>query len=95
MICILLYVNDMLQTANYDLFLYADDSYLIYQHRGVKVIEQKLNKKFLNVCSWFADSKLSLHFGEDKTKSILFGTKKETKTDRNLDTKYGTIHIKQ
>ena len=28
------------------------------------------NKEFENVCDRFADNKLSVHFGEDKTKCI-------------------------
>ena len=34
-------------------------------------IENVLNKEFLSLCQWFIDNKLSIHFGEDKTKSIL------------------------
>ena len=68
----LLYVNDMLQAVNCDLLLYADDTSLIFQHKDIKIIEQQLNKNFSNICDWFVDNKLSIHFGEDKTKSILF-----------------------
>ena len=32
------------------------------------------NNDFSNLCKWFLDNKLSIHFGEDKTKSILCGT---------------------
>ena len=28
--------------------------------------------EFSSLCQWFIDNKLSIHFGEDKTKSILF-----------------------
>ena len=70
----LLYVNDMKQAVDCDLFLYADDSCLVYQHKDVKEIERNLNKNFSNVCDWFVDNKLSIHFGEEKTKCILFGT---------------------
>ena len=71
----LLYVNDMKQAVDCDLFLYADDSCLVYQHKDVKEIERNLNKNFSDVCDWFVDNKLSIHLGEDKTKCILFGTK--------------------
>ena len=71
----LLYVNDMKQAVDCDLFLYADDSCLVYQHKDVKEIERNLNKNFSNVCDWFVDNTLSIHFGEDKTKCVLFGTK--------------------
>ena len=71
----LLYVNDMPQAVKCDLFLYADDTCLTFQHENVKEIEDQLNLNFSNLSDWFIDNKLSIHLGEDKTKSILFGTK--------------------
>ena len=59
----LLYVNDLKQAVDCDLFLYADDSCLVYQHKDVKEIGRNLNKNFSNVCDWFVDNKLSIHFG--------------------------------
>ena len=41
------------------------------------------------------DNKLSIHFGEDKTKSILFGTSKKLKNLRELNISHGDIKIKQ
>ena len=57
------------------LFLHADDSCILYQHREVEEIEKQLNKDFENICDWSVDNKLSIYFGEDKTKSILFANK--------------------
>ena len=37
--------------------------------------ENQLNEDFCNIYDWFMDNKLSIHFGEDKTKSILFASK--------------------
>ena len=91
----LLYVNDIKQAVDFDLFLYADGSCLVYQHKDVKEIERNLNKNFSNVCDWFVDNKLSIHFGEDKTKCILFGTKHRLNKVNSLEIKYGEIHIKQ
>ena len=67
----------------------------MYQDRDAKTIETKLNNNFSSVCNWFIDNKLSIHFREDKTKCILFGTKKRLKKDINLNISYGTVHIKQ
>ena len=39
----LLYVNNMKQAVDCDLFLYVDDSCLVYQHKNVKEIERNLN----------------------------------------------------
>ena len=91
----LLYVNDMPQSVECDLYLYADDSCLVFQHKDVKEIEKQLNKDFSNLCEWFLDNKLSIHFGEDKTKSILFASKMKVKKLDKLDITYKGIKIKQ
>ena len=66
----LLYVKDMKQAENCDLFLYADSSCLVYQHNNVKEIETNLNKNSSDVCHWFVDNKLNIHFREDKIYTI-------------------------
>ena len=80
----LIYVNDMPQAVNSNLFLYADDSCLMFQHKEVEEIEKVLNNDFENICDWFVDNKLSIHFGEDKTKSILFASQRKIKNIKNL-----------
>ena len=91
----LLYVNDMPQAVNSELLLYADDTCLIYTGKDIQKIEEQLNSDFASLCEWFIDNKLSVHFGEEKTKSILFGTKRQLKDQRDLNLKYGDIEIKQ
>ena len=61
--------NDMPQAIECDLLLYADDSVLFFSHKNVDVINDQLNR----------DNKLSIHFGEDKTRSILFTSKNKIK----------------
>ena len=53
----LLYVNDMPQAVHSDLFLYADDSKITFQHKDVHTTEHQLNKDFTNLCEWFVDNK--------------------------------------
>ena len=91
----LIYVNDMPQTVKLNLFLYANDSCLMYQHRDVEEIGKQLNKDFESVCDWLVGNKLSIHIGEDKTKSILFARKCKIKSARKLNAKYKNIKIKQ
>ena len=91
----LLYVNDMPQAVNSELLLYADDTCLIYMGKNIQKIEEQLNLDFTSLFEWFIDNKLSVHFGEEKTKSILFGTKRQLKDQRDLNLKYGDIEIKQ
>ena len=82
-----IYANDMPQTVKSNLFLYLHDSCLICQHRGVEENGKQLNKDLENVCNWFVDNKLSIHFGEDKTKAILFASKRKIKSARKLNLK--------
>ena len=55
----------MSQAVKCDLFLYADDSCIVCQHKDINEIQKHLNEDFSN----------SIHFGEDKTKSIFFASK--------------------
>ena len=74
----------MPQTIHSDLFLYADDSNLTFQHKDVHTNEHQLNKNLANLCEWFVDNKLSIHLGEEKTKCILFGSKLKLNTLESL-----------
>ena len=91
----LLYVNDMPQSVSCDLLLYTDDSSLLFADQNFDNNENNLNMNFNLLCDWFVDNKLSIHLGEDKTKSILFGTKRKLKGLRELDIRYGDVKIKQ
>ena len=80
----LIYVNDMSQVVNSNMFLYVDNSCLMFQHEHVEEIEKVLDNPFGNICDWFLYKKLSIHFGEDKTKSILSTVQHKIKNIRNL-----------
>ena len=53
-----------------------------------------LNTEFNKLCDWFVDNKLSIHFGDDKTKSILFSGKNRRRDD-NLKISRGSIEVAQ
>ena len=91
----LLYVSDIVHDVNCDLLLYADGTSLIFQHKDINIIEHQLNRNFSNICDRFVDNKLSIHFGEDKTKSILFAPLNKCKKLRKLNISYGSLKIKQ
>ena len=61
-----------------ELLLYASDSILLFTHKNISIINDQLNRDFNLLCEWFMDNRLSIHFGEDKTMSILFTSKKIT-----------------
>ena len=65
----------MPQVVDCELLLYADKTCSIFQPKGITEIETALNKNFGMLCGWFVNDKLSIYFGEDKTKSILLGSK--------------------
>ena len=47
---LLIYVNDMSQAVKCDLFLYADDTCLVCQHKDINKTENQLNEDFCNIC---------------------------------------------
>ena len=78
----------MPQAVKSDVLLYAAST-------DIKMIEEQLNTDFSSLCDWFVDNKHSVHFGDEKTQSILSGTKRQLKHRRNLELRYGDIEIKQ
>ena len=85
----------MPQAVSGDLLLHDDDSGLTFEGKDINTIEDQLNKDFNSLCDWFVDNKLSIHFGDDKTKSIIFGSKRKLNKVRELDIRRGDIKIKQ
>ena len=47
---------------------------------------------FSSLCQWFIDNKMSIHFGEDKTKSILFS---KTRCLKEINVSFAGHSIKQ
>jgi len=92
----LLYINDLPQAVtDCDVRLYADDTCISYTDKKIPEIEVKLNKDFNSLCDWFVDNKLSIHFGEDKTKSILFSPKNQSKRADPIAIKRHDVTLKQ
>ena len=92
----LIYINDLPQSVEHsDIRLYADDTCISFKHKNVATINDKLNNDFNSLCDWFLDNKLSIHFGEDKTKTILFSPKNLSKNAAPLIIKRKEIVLKQ
>ena len=67
----LLYINGLPQAVASDWLLYADDAddtCIVFQHKNVTEIKKQLRRDFSTFYDWFVDDKLSIHFGQDKTK---------------------------
>ena len=84
----------MPQAVDSDLLLYADDTCLIFQHMNIKTIAEHLNRDFSTLVDWFVHNRLSVPFGEDKTKSIL-SPKHRSKPIGQIDISYKGVKIKQ
>ena len=78
-----------------DSLLYADHTCIVFQHKSVIEIEKQLIRDFSSFCDWFVNNKLSIEFGQNKTKSILFGTKHKLRNVKFLNIVYNSIEIKQ
>ena len=65
----MIYVNDMSQGVECELYLQVDASYRLFQHKSVTEIKKQLTKDFSNICDWFVDDKLSIHYGEHQAET--------------------------
>ena len=52
----LIYINSLLMAVKCDIFLYADDTCLVFQRKNVKDIEKQLNEDFAKICKWFVNT---------------------------------------
>ena len=89
----LCYVNDMSLSISSDckLMLYADDSAILFSHKDVNVISDRLGKELRSCSNWLIDNKLSLHLG--KTECILFGSKRNLSKNKVLSINYDNYII--
>ena len=90
----LIYADDIKQTVSSDLLLYTAVSYFFFQHKHGILNETNLKHDLSNFCGWFFDNELSIYFREDKTKFILFGTKRKLRKAGKLNIAYQGIDIK-
>ena len=85
----------MPQAVKSNLFLYSGDSCLVFQENDIIEVEKQLSGDFTNICEWFIDNRLSIHFGEGKAKSILLDFEYKIKMVPKLKISYKNIQIKQ
>lgn len=71
---LLIYVSVISFVADASFLLYAGSSCL----QDKDEIKTQLNKNFENICYWFTDNKLCIHFGEHETK-LIFAPKHKMK----------------
>ena len=64
----------------------------MFQHKDIAKIDEILNEDFESICDWFVDNKLSIHFGDDKAKSIFFVSNRRAKNICKLNIRYKKIN---
>ena len=58
----LLYINDISYSSNqFNFFLFADDTNLLYADKNLRLLELTVNKELTSVCNWLMANKLSLN----------------------------------
>ena len=87
--CIRSYLSEQIFLVNIESKLsdFEKISCILHQHKEEDEIEKELNKDFENICDWFVDNELRIHFGKGKSKSIkIFGmlNKGKNKSDIHL-----------
>ena len=85
----------LVQAVVSDSSLYADDAWIVFQHKSLTEIEKQLIRYFSSLCEWFVDNELSIHFEQDKTKWTLFDTKLKLRNAKFLNIAYNGIEITQ
>ena len=78
-----------------DTLLYANDTCIDFLYKNVSEIEKQPVRDFSSLCDCFVDNKLSVHFGQEKEKSILFGTKHKLRNAKILNIVCNGTAIKQ
>ena len=87
-----IYVNDMIQAVNCDLYLYADDSALVISGNDCKILETQLCTELKHLVDWLEENKLSIHLG--KTESILFGSHQKLRKCNVLNISCNGVSVK-
>ena len=89
----LICVNNMLQAITSTLLLYVDDSCICTNIRTWCKLKNDSMKTLETFLTGFFYNRLSIHFSEDKTESILFASKQRAKNICQLNIKYKDINI--
>ena len=77
----LLNINDISRRKDSDFLFYGDEFCHIIHYKKFDKTDIQLNEYFSNLCDWFTYNEVSIHFGEDGNKYMLFGSKRKLKID--------------
>ena len=82
----LLYIlNDIVSAVNCKIHLYADDTILVHHDPNSDVFQSRLNSELDQISNWLKTNKLTLN--ADKSKYMIFGSKRKFKKLSNFELK--------
>ena len=88
----LLFINDLPLVTNFNVKLFADDTFLSLTGTDLKTLQKKVNMELKKVSVWFSNNKLTLNVSKSKFMIIKRSIKK---TDRKLVLKFNGKKIEQ
>ena len=62
----LIYINDLPQASNFFIKLFADDTFLCYQHENFDTLINNVNAELEKVFTWLTANRLTLNVGKSK-----------------------------
>ena len=62
----LIYINDLPNATEFFIKLYADDTFLCYQHENIKTLENNVNLELSKVYEWLSANRLTLNINKSK-----------------------------
>ena len=78
----LVYINDIQNSSDLlDLFLFADDTTLLYSHKSLQTLEKVVNSELKKVCEWLTVNRLSPNI--QKSNYVIFHPPQK-KIDREI-----------
>ena len=60
----LLFINDLPSITNFNVKLFADDTFLSLEGDNLKILQKNANKELRKVSKWFSENKLTLNISK-------------------------------
>ena len=78
----LIYINDLPESTNFFIKLFADDTFLCAQNKNFKALENEVNTELAKVSDWLVANKLTLNI--KKSKFMIFSNKKKDRHELSV-----------
>ena len=76
------YITDLVQTTNFKVNLFADDTLLVMSHKSIEILQNQVNYEMNQLGKWMNANKLTINYS--KSNFMLF-TNKQKKSKFKLE----------